>query len=133
MTTGRPGPLTGLAEDAPDDDTTDDILEADDVGTREREALAAEEKVDIERLLMRAGDWSPIQWYDSGLATATHDIIQATGMKRAVDLYAFGSGRSIRDEFERSRVLLNILNPFFALFEFQQTRFPLGFVIYAQK
>ena len=33
----------------------------------------------------------------------------------------------------RSRVLLNILNPFFALFEFQQTRFPLGFVIYAQK
>ena len=29
----------------------------------------------------------------------------------------------------RSRVLLNILNPFFALFEFQQTRFPLGFVI----
>ena len=50
---------------------------------------------------MRAGDWSPIQWYDSGLATATHDIIQATGMKRAVDLYAFGSGRSIRDDFEK--------------------------------
>ena len=33
----------------------------------------------------------------------------------------------------RSRVLLNILNPFFALFEFQQTQFPLWFVIYAQK
>ena len=51
---------------------------------------------------MRAGDWSPIQWYDSGLATASHDIILALGMKRAVDLYAFGSpGQSIRDEFEK--------------------------------
>ena len=59
MTTGRPGPLAGLAEDAPDDDTTDDILEADDVGTREREALAAEEKVDIERLLAGIGRLPP--------------------------------------------------------------------------
>ena len=33
----------------------------------------------------------------------------------------------------RSRVLLNVLNPIFALFEFQHTRFPLGFVIYARK
>ena len=33
----------------------------------------------------------------------------------------------------RSRVLLNALNPVFALFESQHTRFPLGFVIYAQK
>ena len=50
---------------------------------------------------MRAGDWSPIQWYDSGLATAAYDIIHAPGMKRAVDLYSFGSCRSIRDEFEK--------------------------------
>ena len=50
MAAGRPGPLMGLLEDAPDDDTTDDILEADDVGTREHEALAAEEKADIERV-----------------------------------------------------------------------------------
>ena len=51
---------------------------------------------------MRAGDWSPIQWYDSGLAAATHDIIQAPGMKRAIDLYDFGSpGQSTRDEFEK--------------------------------
>ena len=51
---------------------------------------------------MRVGDWSPIQWYDSGLATAAHDIIEAPGMKRAVDLYAFGSpGQSIHDEFEK--------------------------------
>ena len=27
MAAGRPGPLMGLLEDAPDDDTTDDILE----------------------------------------------------------------------------------------------------------
>ena len=50
---------------------------------------------------MRAGDWSPIQWYDSRLATAARDIVQASGMKRAIDLYSFGSGRSIRDEFEK--------------------------------
>ena len=51
---------------------------------------------------MRAGDWSPIQWYDSGLATATHDIVQLPGMERAVELYAFGSpGQAVRDEFEK--------------------------------
>ena len=33
----------------------------------------------------------------------------------------------------RSRVLLNVLNPLVASFESQQTRFPLGFVIYARK
>ena len=50
---------------------------------------------------VEAGDWSPIQWYDTGLATATHDILQASDIKRVGDLYAFGSGRSIRDEFEK--------------------------------
>ena len=51
---------------------------------------------------VEAGDWSPIQWYDSGLATVTHDIVQLPGMERAVDLYAFGSpGQAVRDEFER--------------------------------
>ena len=59
MAAGRPGPLMGLLEDAPDDDTTDDILEADEVGTREHEALAAEEKVDIERLLAGIGRLPP--------------------------------------------------------------------------
>ena len=33
----------------------------------------------------------------------------------------------------RSRVLLNVLNPLVASLESQQTRFPLGFVIYARK
>ena len=32
-----------------------------------------------------------------------------------------------------TRVLLNLLNPLISRFEFQQTRFPLGFVIYARK
>ena len=49
-----------------------------------------------------AGDWSPIQWYDTGLATATYDIVQLPAMERAVDLYAFGSpGQAARDEFEK--------------------------------
>ncbi len=33
----------------------------------------------------------------------------------------------------RLRVLLNLLNPLVARLEFRQTRFPLGFVVYAQK
>ena len=42
-----------LDEDAPDDDTADDVLDADDVAALEREALAAEEEADIGQLLER--------------------------------------------------------------------------------
>ena len=73
MAAGRPGPLMGLLEDAPDDDTTDDILEADEVGTREREALAAEEKVDIERLLAGIGRLPPDSKLDS-LKRVLHEL-----------------------------------------------------------
>ena len=73
MATGQPGPLMGLAEDVPDDDTTDDILEADDVGTREREALAAEEKADIERLLAGIGRLPPDSKFDS-LKRVLHEL-----------------------------------------------------------
>ena len=63
----------GLAEDVPDDDTTDDILEADEVGTREREALAAEEKVDIECLLAGIGRLPPDSKLDS-LKRVLHEL-----------------------------------------------------------
>ena len=42
-----------LDEDTPDDDTADDVLDADDVVALEREALAAEEEADIGLLLER--------------------------------------------------------------------------------
>ena len=52
-------------EDAPDDETADDILDADDVAALEHEALAAEEEADIGHLLERIGGLPP----DSKLAS----------------------------------------------------------------
>ena len=49
----------GLDEDAPDDETMDEILDADEVEELEREALAAEEEADIESLLGRIGQLPP--------------------------------------------------------------------------
>ena len=43
----------GLDEDAPDDETADELLDADEIAERERQALAAEERADIEHLLAR--------------------------------------------------------------------------------
>ena len=54
-----------LDEDVPDDETTDDIMDADDVAALEREALAAEEVSDIGLLLERIGGLPP----DSKLAS----------------------------------------------------------------
>ena len=54
-----------LDEDAPDDDTADDVLDADDVAALERQALAAEEEADIGRLLERIEGLPP----DSKLAS----------------------------------------------------------------
>ena len=45
--------VSGLDEDAPDDETADEPLDADEVAERERQALAAEERSDIEHLLAR--------------------------------------------------------------------------------
>ena len=54
----------GREEDAPDDEAADEILDSDEVGERERRALAAEEREDIEDLLARIGILPP----DSKLA-----------------------------------------------------------------
>ena len=45
----------GLDEDAPDDETADEILDAEEVGELERRAMAAEERAGIENLLGRIG------------------------------------------------------------------------------
>ena len=44
-------PLAGLEEDAPDDDAGDDLLDADEVGERERRALAVAQRAAIDLLL----------------------------------------------------------------------------------
>ena len=45
--------LMDLDDDAPDDETMDDVLDPEDVAALGREALAAEEKADIKALLKR--------------------------------------------------------------------------------
>ena len=50
---GAGSAVTGLDEDVPDDETADELLDADEVAERERQALAAEERADIEHLLAR--------------------------------------------------------------------------------
>ena len=63
---GNPDLLAGLDEDAPDDDPGDEeVLEAEEVGSLERQALAAEERADIEDLLARIAQLPP----DSKLAS----------------------------------------------------------------
>ena len=66
VSSGNQAVLTGLDEDAPDDELgEEEVLDADEVGDLEREALAAEEKADIEDLLARIAQLPP----DSKLAS----------------------------------------------------------------
>ena len=66
VTSANPDALMGLDEDAPDDEAGgDEVLDAEDVGNLEQEALAAEEKADIEDLLGRIAQLPP----DSKLAS----------------------------------------------------------------
>jgi ERCC4-related helicase len=63
---GDHDPLTGLDEDAPDDEAGgDEVLDAEDVGRLEQEALAAQERADVEALLGRIAQLPP----DSKLAS----------------------------------------------------------------
>ena len=51
--------------------------------------------------LVRAGDWSPVQWYDPRLAEAAAQIRGAPGLCRLSELYDMGpAGQRIRDAFE---------------------------------
>ena len=59
ITTEEPQQLADIAEDVPDDETADDILDADDAERLEHEALAAEEAADIEDLLVGIGQLPP--------------------------------------------------------------------------
>ncbi len=59
LAAGGPPPSAGLAEDVPDDEAVDDILDADDAERLEREALGGEEEADIEDLLAGIGRLPP--------------------------------------------------------------------------
>ena len=45
--------VSGLDEDAPDDELADEVLDGEEIAERERQALAGEERSDIEHLLAR--------------------------------------------------------------------------------
>ena len=66
---------TGLDEDATDDETTDEILDTDEVGELERAALAAAETADIRGLLYRIGQLPPDSKLES-LKSALHELHQ---------------------------------------------------------
>ena len=59
ISAGNPAQLTGLDEDAPDDEAADEIPDADEVEKLERAALAVEEEADIQSLLGRIGQLPP--------------------------------------------------------------------------
>ena len=75
--------LMGLDEDTPDDDAGgDEVLDAEEVRSLEREALAAEEKSDIEDLLARVAQLPP----DSKLASLKNTLadLQRDGYEQAM-------------------------------------------------
>ncbi len=83
VTTGNHDLLTGLDEDAPDDGLgEEEVLDADEVGDLEREALAAEERADIEDLLDRITQLPP----DSKLASLKRTLadLQREGYEQAM-------------------------------------------------
>ena len=52
--------------------------------------------------LVRAGDWSPVQWFDPNLAHAARTVRELSGMVPVREIFEIGPpGQSVRDEFER--------------------------------
>ena len=50
---------------------------------------------------MRAGDWSPVQWYDGTLAKVAKDLEEHAGLEPAAKRFVIGpDGRRIQDAFE---------------------------------
>ena len=74
--------LVGLDEDAPDDETADEILDAEEIAELERRALAAEERADVERLLARIRGLPP----DSKLAALKETLaaLREAGYEQAM-------------------------------------------------
>ena len=80
---------------------TDDVR-AIAVAVRERNFEAIGRATEWPADRVEAGDWSPVQWYETGLADAAEALLSAsTTLTPASRLYEFGSpSRSMHDEFE---------------------------------
>ena len=93
--------LVGLDEDTPDDETADEIPDAEEIAEIERRALAAEERADIERLLARivaCPSDSKLAALEETLATLRGDGYEQTMVfTQYVDTMDF-----LRDELRRS-------------------------------
>ena len=92
--------LDGLDEDTPDDEAGDEIPDADEMATLEREALAAEERADIEDLLQQIRACPP----DSKLTTLTQTLaaLQQDGYSQAMVFTQYtDTMRFLRDELRK--------------------------------
>ena len=90
----------GLDEDTPDDEVGDDIPDAEEIAELEREALAAEERVDIEDLLARIRACPP----DSKLGKLKETIsdLREAGYSQAMVFTQYtDTMRFLRDELQR--------------------------------
>ena len=91
----------GLDEDTPDDEAGDDILDTEEIAELEREALAAEERVDIEDLLARIRACPP----DSKLGKLKETIssLREAGYTQAMVFTQYtDTMRFLRDELQRN-------------------------------
>ena len=98
------GDLVGLDEDTPDDEAGDDIPDADEMATLEREALAAEERADIDGLLRRIRACPP----DSklGRLTETLTALREDGYEQAMVFTQYtDTMRFLRDELRKDGTL----------------------------
>ena len=75
IATGGTAQLSSLEEDMPDDEAADDIADADEAARLEREALANEQKAEIDSLLAAIGHLPP----DSKLGSLREVLCELTG------------------------------------------------------
>ena len=98
------GDLLGLDEDTPDDEAGDDIPDADEMAALEREALAAEERADIDGLLRRIRACPP----DSKLGRLTETLakLREDGYEQAMVFTQYtDTMRFLRDELRKDGTL----------------------------
>ena len=104
IATGGTAQLSSLDEDVPDDETADEVADADEAARLERDALATEQKAEIEGLLDAIGRLPP----DSKLGSLKDVLRELTGdgfrqamvFTQYTDTMDFLRGRT----FERRRV-----------------------------
>ena len=102
MTTGVSAQLMDYDDDAPDDETMDDVLDSDELAALGRAALDAEEKTDIRSLLKRIERLPP----DSKLAGLTDSLanLRRDGYRQAMVFTQYTDTMDFLREALRERV-----------------------------